>query len=59
MDQNMLGGFPILSIMVFLPVLTAVVLLFVKYNEQTDDATTQERRRYIRWIALGGAAIDL
>ena len=59
MDQNMLGGFPILSIMVYLPVLTAVVLLFVKYNERSDDATKKKNGDVIRWIALGGAAIDL
>jgi len=55
----MLGGFPILSIMVYLPVLTAVVLLFVKYNERSDDATKKRNGDVIRWVALGGAVIDL
>jgi NADH-quinone oxidoreductase subunit M len=55
----MLDGFPILSIMVFLPVLTALVLLFVKYNEKADDGTRKRGGDTIRWIAAGGAAIDL
>ena len=55
----MLGGFPILSIMVYLPVLTAVVLLFVRYNERSDDATRKRNGDVIRWVALGGAVIDL
>ena len=59
MDQNMLGGFPILSIMVYLPVLTALVLLFVKYNERSDDATKKRNGDAIRWVAFGGAVIDL
>jgi NADH-quinone oxidoreductase subunit M len=43
----MLGGFPILSIMVYLPVLTAIILLFFRNN------------RGIRWVAAIGAFIDL
>ena len=45
-DNNMLG-FPILSVMVYLPVVTAIVLLFIKDN------------KVIRWAAAIGAAIDL
>ncbi|MEO8286712.1 MAG: NADH-quinone oxidoreductase subunit M [Chloroflexota bacterium] len=45
--NNMLGGFPILSIMVYMPIVTALVLLFVKNNQA------------IRRIAAIGAAINL
>jgi NADH-quinone oxidoreductase subunit M len=43
----MLGGFPILSIMVYLPVATALILLFIKDHKA------------IRWAAAIGAFIDL
>jgi NADH-quinone oxidoreductase subunit M len=45
--NNMLGGFPILSTIVYLPLLVAIILLFIK-----DNGT-------IRWVAAIGATIDL
>jgi NADH-quinone oxidoreductase subunit M len=46
LDNNMIG-FPILSVMVFLPVVTALVLLFIRNN------------RTIQLVAAAGAAVTL
>ena len=45
--EHNIAGFPILSVMVYLPVLTAIVLLFIRGNAG------------IRWVAAIGAFIDL
>jgi NADH:ubiquinone oxidoreductase subunit 4 (subunit M) len=45
-DNNVMG-FPILSIIVYIPILTALVLLFLRNNDM------------IRRVAALGAAVDL